>query len=153
MKTLSIAMLFASLFVFAGGCGDDDPTGPPQLADCSSVADTTQAATVSYANDIFPLFEPQKYNCNSSGCHGSPLVSSNFSVSTYDDLFVQGDEASAMNICSIKPGEPDASYLYLKMKGQVGTIQGERMPLGGPMVTQDDLDLVHDWILEGARNN
>jgi hypothetical protein len=27
------------------------------------------------------------------------------------------------------------------------------MPLGGVMVTQDDLDLMYDWILEGARDN
>jgi hypothetical protein len=153
MKTLAILLLYVSLFLLAGGCGDDETTQPPQLADCSSIADTTQAATVSYANDIFPLFEPQGYNCNSSGCHGSPLVSSNYAVSTYEDLFMQGDEAVAMNICSIKPGDPDASYLYLKMKGQVGTIQGERMPLGGPVVTPADLDLMRVWILEGARNN
>lgn len=152
MRTLTTPLLFLGLFLLAMGCGDD-ATEPPPVADCSSVADTTQPATVSYQNDIFPLFEAQKYNCNSSGCHGAPLVSSNFTVSTYEDLFMAGDEATAINVCSIKPGDPEASYIYLKMKGQAGTIQGERMPLSGPVVTPSDLDLMRNWILEGARDN
>jgi len=152
MRTLAIVLLFVGLFLLANGCGDD-ATEPPLVTDCSSVADTTQPMTVSYRDEILPLFELQNYGCSQSACHGSQPGSSNFSVSTYEGLFKAGDQAAAMNICSIKPGDPDRSYFFLKLQGQTGTIQAERMPLNGPALSPADLDLVRTWILEGARND
>lgn len=147
---LVLVSMLAAFWVIAGCSGDS--TEPPPPIDCTSVADTTQPATVSYQNDIFPLFLPEKYGCNNGGCHGAPIVSSNFSVSTYESLFEAGDEARAIRMCSIKPGDPDQSYLYWKVQGRIG-IRGERMPLQMPPMTASDLELVRVWILEGARNN
>ena len=154
MRFLIAAALVLCFFAAAaGGCSDS--TEPPVPADCSSVADTTQPATVSYQNDIFPLFLDVLqggYGCNNGGCHGEPLVSSDFAVSDYEDLFHAGEEARNLNMCSIKPGDPDASYVFWKMEGRSG-IQGVRMPFSGTAVTPADLQLMRTWILEGARNN
>jgi len=52
----------------------------------------------------------------------------------------------------VKPGDPDASYLYRKVVGGPG-ISGNRMPPGGPFLSTEKTQLLRDWILAGAPNN
>ena len=49
----------------------------------------------------------------------------------------------------MEPGSVDDSYLWLKVTGQAGS----RMPLGGPALTEDELELLRSWIEAGARDN
>ena len=142
-------LIFFILIVF--GC--DTITTTPKTADCTSVADTTQPATVSYANDIVPLFSPTKYNCSDQGCHASNLPGlTEYRMGSYDELFDQASEAHQAGMCEIKPGDPDQSYMFWKVEGHSG-IQGVRMPKDRPAMTPADLQLLRQWILEGARNN
>lgn|GEM_PF-572753 len=138
-------------------CSDSSSPKPP--VDCSSVADTTQPGTVSYANQIVPLFLPNKYNCLEAGCHGGGLASSHYSLASYEEVLKAGDEAKQLDMCAVKPGDPEASYLLWKVEGRSGILK-ERMPLGcvsspdpNDCVSASDVDLVRTWILEGARNN
>jgi hypothetical protein len=55
------------------------------------------------------------------------------------------------SLMRVKPGDPDNSYLYRKLRGQ--GISGSRMPQGGPFLSQSEMDKVRDWILAGAPNN
>jgi len=48
----------------------------------------------------------------------------------------------------VSPGNPDASYLVQKIEGTAAV--GERMPLGGPPLSQAQIDLVRGWIAAGA---
>jgi hypothetical protein len=121
------------------------------------VADTTQPATVSYANDIVPMFFTEKYNCLEIGCHGGGLASSNYSLTSHAETLEPGQQALLLGVCAVKPGDPDASYLIWKIEGRPG-IQGVRMPNGcasNPVncVSAEDLAVFRTWILEGARNN
>ena len=52
----------------------------------------------------------------------------------------------------VAPGDPDHSYLVQKLEGAAG-ISGQRMPLGGPFLTQSEIDQVRAWIAQGALNN
>jgi hypothetical protein len=132
------------------GCNS---TAPLQEPDCTSVADTTQPATVSYAGQIVPLFEPAKYACGDIGCHASNLPGlTNYRMGTYAQLFVAGSEARQEGMCEVKPGDPDNSYLIWKVEGHSG-IQGVRMPKDRPAMSAQDLQLLRQWVLEGARNN
>ena len=147
-----MALAFAAL-----ACSESTTPKPP--VDCSSVADTTQPATVSYANQIVPLFLPDKYNCLEAGCHGGGLASSNYSLASYAEVLKAGDEAKQLGMCAVRPGDPDASYLLWKVEGRPGILM-QRMPLGcvsspdpNDCVSAADVDLVRTWILEGARNN
>jgi hypothetical protein len=47
----------------------------------------------------------------------------------------------------VDPGNPDDSYLIQKLEG---TAPGARMPLGGSYLTQDDIDIIRQWITDGA---
>jgi hypothetical protein len=48
----------------------------------------------------------------------------------------------------VAPGNPDQSYLVQKIEGTAAV--GARMPLGGPPLPQDRIDLVRQWIAAGA---
>ena len=49
-------------------------------------------------------------------------------------------------------GEPCSSIIYLKV--EQAPPFGSRMPLGGPpFLTDEEENLLHDWIAEGANDN
>ena len=70
------------------------------------------------------------------------------------------DEASSYNLLvgvssvqspstlRVEPGNPDASYLIAKLEGIAAV--GAQMPLGGPFLPQSTIDLIRQWISEGA---
>lgn len=49
----------------------------------------------------------------------------------------------------VNPGNPDDSYLVKKLEG-AADIVGARMPLGGPYLSQEQIDQVRSWIANGA---
>jgi hypothetical protein len=51
----------------------------------------------------------------------------------------------------IEPGDPANSYLYRKITG--AGITGDRMPQGGPPLSDAQISLVRDWIRRGAPND
>lgn len=64
--------------------------------------------------------------------------------------------ASLVNVASVEvgslrrvlPGDPGNSYLVQKIEGRAAV--GARMPLGGPALSQANIDLVRAWIAAGA---
>jgi hypothetical protein len=52
----------------------------------------------------------------------------------------------------VEPGDPDASYLVPKIEGGPN-ILGLQMPRLGPPLTQNQTDMIPDWITAGALNN
>jgi MFS family permease len=51
----------------------------------------------------------------------------------------------------VAPSDPSNSYLYRKITG--AGITGDRMPQGGPYLTDAQIKLVRDWIRRGAPND
>jgi len=51
----------------------------------------------------------------------------------------------------VLPGDPSNSYLYRKITG--AGISGDRMPQGGPYLTDAQIKLIRDWIRRGAPND
>ena len=52
----------------------------------------------------------------------------------------------------IEPGDPEASYLYLKVTGDP-SISGAQMPLTGQPLSQSQIDDLRSWIEDGAPDN
>ena len=48
----------------------------------------------------------------------------------------------------VDPGDPNNSYLIRKLEGTAAT--GGRMPLGGTPLPQADIDMIRQWITDGA---
>ncbi|HXG57871.1 MAG TPA: hypothetical protein VNL91_02520 [Thermoanaerobaculia bacterium] len=96
------------------------------------------------------IFTP---NCTAVGCHdrlgrqqGMILVAGSSYANTVD---VPSSEMPSL--MRVRPGDPNNSYLYRKIAGS--GITGDRMPLGGPYLSDAQIRLVRDWIRRGAPND
>jgi hypothetical protein len=92
--------------------------------------------TVSFANDIIPLFNS---SCNSSGCHNSGGKAPDLSSA---NAFTSLSNGNYINI-----SDPLNSELYLWMTGK----KGSPMPLSG--INKEYNALILAWIKQGGGNN
>jgi hypothetical protein len=53
------------------------------------------------------------------------------------------------SILRVAPGNPNSSFLIQKLEGTAGV--GERMPAGLPALPQADIDIIRQWITDGAQ--
>lgn len=60
---------------------------------------------------------------------------------------VPSNEVSGLQ--RVQAGNPDNSYLIRKLEGAAGIVGG-RMPLGGPYLPQSTVDVIRQWIADGA---
>ena len=144
-----------TIAVLATGCtGALDPdVGPPLRAACTD-ADSDPVAAVSYQHDLVDgIFRRADLDC--VHCHtaegDSPLglFVGGLDLGSYDGLRQGGAQAGA---AVVVPGRPCASALYRKVVP--GPPFGGRMPLDGPpYLTAADVQVIVDWIAEGARDN
>jgi hypothetical protein len=49
----------------------------------------------------------------------------------------------------VDPGNPDNSYIVLKLEGAAGIV-GVQMPFGGPYLPQSTINVIRQWITNGA---
>ena len=111
--------------------GEPTPVTPPANSDFQEIQDT--------------IFTPICTNCHvgANAPQGLRLDSAN----SYALLVnVASNEVPAL--LRVNPGNPDASYIVQKIQGNAAV--GGRMPLGGPNLPQDRIDLVRRWISAGA---
>jgi hypothetical protein len=52
------------------------------------------------------------------------------------------------NLMRVSPGDASNSYIIQKLEGTAGV--GERMPAGLPALPQSDIDIIRQWIANGA---
>jgi len=107
-------------------------------------------ALVSFANDIQPIFTS---NCAVTGCHvsgGSAPFTLNAGAS-YAQLVNQN---ATVGPCQgqrrVIPNDPANSVLVKRLEGSTC---GNRMPLGGSPLPAASIQLIRDWISQGALNN
>ncbi len=139
----------------ASGCVDalDPDVGPPLRAACADV-DSDPATAVSYQRDVVDgIFARDGMLC--VHCHTADgdtplgLLVGGLDLGSYDGLRHGGAQAGAD---AVIPGHPCASALYRKVVD--GPPFGGRMPLDGPpYLAAADVQLIVDWIVEGARDN
>jgi Carboxypeptidase regulatory-like domain len=122
----------AAIVLFAAGCGGGEDT-------------------VAYS-DVQAVWG--EYGC--TGCH--PGVNSSLDLreaQSYADL-VGIPALEDTSLTRVVAGDPERSFLYLKLGGAspVGDIPaiGTRMPPRAPPIDEADLELVRDWIEQGAKD-
>lgn len=64
-----------------------------------------------------------------------------------------GDQCGSKGGTRVVPNQPDSSVMYLKISLDDPSPCGEKMPLGGPALSQVEADLVEAWINAGAKND
>ena len=85
-----------------------------------------------------------------TGCHSgsSPQAGLSWEVGQYDTI-VTGGWTSSTELLEIVPGSPETSYMYLKITDD-DSISGSFMPATGTMLDQALIDVIRQWILDGA---
>jgi hypothetical protein len=106
-----------------------------------------------FAADVQPIFTN---NCAFSGCHAGTNPAQGMNLSdgqAYANIVnVQSNESGLLRV---KPGEPDSSYLVHKIQGTQGSVggSGDQMPRGRTPLTQAQINLIREWITNGAEEN
>lgn len=95
-------------------------------------------AQVDYEDQIQPIFDEYCVECH-GGQNGVTL--SSYSA-------VMGSVGATYETEIVEPGKPDESPLVDKIEPNPEI--GERMPQGGPFLTDDEINLIRTWIAEGA---
>jgi hypothetical protein len=137
-----------------GGCEALDPKAGPFRVACSDT-DSDPAHAVSFADEIRPLMnrtatDPTGHGC--IACHYSTQPVHRCTDMTGLDLATlgalrQGGTITGTNI--VIPGQPCESALVQKLQGDY--FEGLPMPKDGPPYwSPDEIQLVIDWIAEGA---
>jgi len=94
------------------------------------------AATVSFANDIKPLLDSRCVNC-----HGGERVQEGLNLTTHVNLMAGSDNGTV-----VTPGDADNSLLAEMVKTN-------KMPKRGPKLTPPQVQLIIDWVNQGALDN
>jgi mono/diheme cytochrome c family protein len=91
---------------------------------------------VSFTNDVLPIFL-----ATCGDCHGVKEVKEGLDLTTYE-----GTIAGSFNGTVITPGNANDSYLVHQI------IDGE-MPKRGTRLTDEQIQIITDWVNQGALNN
>ena len=134
----SLYLILAALAL--GGCSGGDGTGldgpPPLEASFSSIQ----------ANVFTPT-------CATAGCHqgaGAPQGLRLEEAVSYA-MLVNVASSEDPGVLRVAPGNPDASYLVQKLEGSASV--GAQMPLNAAPLPQATIDVVRQWITDGAMDD
>jgi len=163
VRSVSIPIFAIGLFlvaIFVASCGDEGDTTedtpgmtdvlqpastPPPTAQTPQpgvveqpVVEEPVVAGISFKNDIQPILAER---CAVPGCHAAAGAARGLDLTQYD-TFKKG-------------GNTGPGFVAGDGKGSlvVKRIDGGGMPLGGPPLDGDQVQLFIDWIDEGAENN
>ena len=126
-------------------CGRDSPTS----SSGSTTGTRTVQASPSFATTIQEIFD--RRSCTGASCHGTAQMAGLDlrSGASYGELV--SVLATSEPILRVIPGNPDGSYLVMKLEGRQSV--GDRMPQTGAALDSIDLTNVRNWISQGALNN
>jgi hypothetical protein len=108
-----------------------------------SFCESTGTPSISFATDIMPIFSTKCIEC-----HQGEGADGNLDLSSYTTL-MSGNSNHGENL--VVSGNAEQSLLYKAVDEDETIIT--RMPQGGPYLTSFQIQMIEDWINEGARNN
>lgn len=133
-------LLVAGCLSACGGSGGGGTSSAPPLPPPSTFDPTFSDIQAS----IFTI------SCATSGCHsgaGAPQGLQLDAANSFANLVGVTSNEDA-NFLRVAPGDPDNSYLIQKLEGTASV--GGQMPLGGTPLDQGVIDIVRQWISDGA---
>jgi mono/diheme cytochrome c family protein len=141
-KYLYILLIaFAAGLLFTGSCKHDPAEIQLPDPDPDPINDSIPCHpdTVYFKNTILPLLQS---SCGIAGCHDPSSAQDGVILTDYDNIIETGD---------VDPFDPYGSDLYEVL---VEDDPGKRMPpLPRNPLTNDQIESVYKWIMQGALNN
>ena len=112
-------------------------TEPPAATDpAAATQPPVQGATVSFASDILPIIESRCI-----GCHGGDRTEEGLDLKTHASILAGSDNGPV-----VIPGDAVNSLL-------VEMVATQKMPKRGPKLTPPQVQLITDWVNQGALDN
>jgi hypothetical protein len=139
-------ILFA-LLSLSGCLSELEPDVGPVIAGQCKNQDTDEEVEVSFSDEVLPMLT-MRCGCHDPKGAGSAIDATSFSIGSYRELMRGGSKSSDKIVIA---GDPCGSVLVQKCSDAPPF--GSRMPIGGPYFTSEELDIVRDWIFEGAHDN
>ena len=137
---VSASLLFVSLASTGCGGSPNSPTPP------------TENTTTSQASSLSSI-QSQIFTPKCAGCHGNAVQQAGLNLATGSTFSSLVDvKSNQTTLTLVVRGSPDDSYLIDKLEGRSG-ISGDRMPKGGPFLTDAEVKSISDWIAGGALEN
>lgn len=133
MKRQFILIIVALVFVCAIVIFQSNSTNIVTAAQPSEIV---SVENVSYSRDIYPLVERRCIKC-----HGGDFPSEGLSMDSYESLM-----SGSQNGLVIVAGDANNSLI-------IEMIESGEMPKRGQDLTVEQINLIRQWIDEGALNN
>ena len=147
LSVILATILTLSALLVASACSSGSkPTTPVT----SSV---TSSSVVSFSKDVQPIFNNNCVVCHQGQVAAQASLTLEPSLSYSKLVGVPSTESTTE--MRVKAGAPDQSYLLAKLNGtqvQAGG-SGAQMPYGATPLLQAQINLIQQWIAEGAPNN
>lgn len=88
-------------------------------------------------------------SCAVSGCHlgASPPEGLDLSAGMAEANLIGVDSREKPEFKRVDPGNPDDSYLLMKIEGD-SRIIGQRMPIGRPALPAEQISVIREWITD-----
>lgn len=139
-----LGVFLCSLGLLMAGCGDSS-TGPDNGGNGNGNGNGDGEPTEPTFANVQEIFTS---SCGGSGCHIGERTNG-VRLDSYAN--VTGSEGTQYGGPIVVAGEPDNSPIVDKI--EANPENGARMPLNGSPLTDEQINLVRDWIAEGAQNN
>lgn len=114
----------------------EPPAQPTDTAAPAATEPAAQGTTVSFANDVSPLLQSRCL-----GCHGGDRTSEGLSIKSYADVMTGSSNGPV-----VVAGDAANSLL-------VQLVANQKMPKRGPKLTPSEVQLITDWVNQGALDN
>ena len=141
---MSGSALLLLLAVGLAACGSDSPTAPTAPTPTPTPGPLT--ATLSSIQRVV-------FNASCIGHHGDHATDADLDLregQAFSNLVNRPSIQVALDL--VEPNDAENSYLVHKLDGRAGIV-GVQMPVGGPFLSQADIDVIKQWISAGAANN
>ena len=142
MRTLFV-LITISITILFSACSEHIVESTPSVDQILINSSSVTASFTDIQNKVF------NKSCALSGCHVAGVQSPNLSGNAYNVIV---SKASTKGLNYIEPGNPNQSYIYLKLIG-ANNISGSQMPKNAPPLKQSVIDTIAVWISNGALNN
>ena len=147
MRTISASTLLLLLAVGVAACGSDSPTAP------TAPTPPTPTPTPGALTATLSSIQSVVFNDSCIGHHGDHATDADLDLregQAFSNLVNRQSVQVALDL--VEPNDAENSYLIHKLDGRAGIV-GVQMPVGGPFLSQADIDVIKQWINAGAQNN
>jgi hypothetical protein len=143
-----------------GTAGEKMPWQVPRLTEAEIMAFRDWITAGALNDDTFtatirPIIGTEgKFSGKCIHCHRAGGQTPNLTDPFDPETGAVGVDAERSDLKLIEPGDPDASFLIVKVSSEtLPPAQGAPMPAHFPRLTADEVEVVRTWIAEGAEDN